>query len=162
MGEIVAGTSVRSGGDDMDAAVRSYIRKEHILWLDLQDAERLKIELGSALPLEEDEFVEVSGVDLLTGDSKVSKTILVSSTEMHEAIKECVETIAEVVRATLESTPAELVSDVAEGGIVLCGGGAELRLLEDLLRYKVGVPIRVAKEPHKCVAMGAGRVLERG
>lgn len=159
MGEIVAGTSVRSGGDDMDDAVRSYIRKEHILSIDLREAERLKIELGSALPLEEDEFVEVSGVDLLTGNSKDSKTILVSSMETHEAIKGCVKTIAEVVRVTLEGTPAGLVSDIVEGGIVVCGGGAQLRLLEDLLRYKTGVPVSVVHDPRKCPALGAGRML---
>ena len=158
MGEIVAGTSVRSGGNDMDEAIRSYIRREHILWIDLQEAERLKIELGSALPLK-DEFVGVSGVDILTGDSKDSKTILVSSTEIHEAIKGCVETIAEVVRVTLESTPVELVSDIAEGGIAVCGGGAQLRLLEDLLRYKTGVPVSVVHDPRKCAALGAGRML---
>lgn len=156
MGEVVAGTSVRSGGDDMDAAIRSYIRKEHILSIDLREAERLKIELGSALPLEEDEFVEVNGEDLLTRDSK---TILVSSTETHEAIKGCVKTIAEVVRVTLEGTPAELVSDIVEGGIVVCGGGAQLRLLEDLLRYKTGVPVSVVHDPRKCPALGAGRML---
>lgn len=159
MGEVVAGTSVRSGGDDMDAAIRSYIRKEHILSIDLREAERLKIELGSALPLEEDEFVEVNGEDLLTRDSKDSKTILVSSTETHEAIKGCVKTIAEVVRVTLEGTPAELVSDIVEGGIVVCGGGAQLRLLEDLLRYKTGVPVSVVHDPRKCPALGAGRML---
>ncbi|MGB3633788.1 MAG: rod shape-determining protein [Rubrobacteraceae bacterium] len=159
MGEIVAGTSVRIGGDDMDDAIQSYIRKEHILSIDLQEAERLKIELGSALPLEEDEFVEVSGVNLLTGDSKDPKTILVSSTEIHEAIKRFVEAIAEVVRVTLESTPVELVSDVAEGGIAVCGGGAQLRLLEDLLRYKTGVPVSVVHDPHKCAVLGAGQML---
>lgn len=156
MGEIVVGTSVRSGGDDMDTAIRSYIRKEHILSIGLREAERLKIELGSALPLEEDEFVEVNGVDLLTGDSK---TILVSNTETHEATKGCVKTIAEVVRVTLESTPAELVSDIVEEGIVVCGGGAQLRLLEDLLRYKTGVPVSVVHDPRKCAALGAGRML---
>ena len=159
MGEIVAGASVRSGGSAMDAAIRSYIRKEHNLSIDLREAERLKIELGSALPLEDDEFVEVGGVDLLSGDTK---TILVNTTEIHKAIKGCVKIIIEAVGATLENTSAELVSDIGEGGIVLCGGGAQLRLLEDLLHYKVGVSVRVAKEPHKCAAIGAGRMLERG
>ncbi|MGF1473291.1 MAG: rod shape-determining protein [Rubrobacteraceae bacterium] len=156
MGEIVAGTSVRTGGDDLDAAIRSHVRKEFVLSIDLQEAERLKIELGSALPLEEVEFAEVSGLDLLTRDSK---TILVSTEEAHDAMKGCVATIAETVRATFENTPAELVADVAEGGIVLCGGGTRLRLLEDLLRYKVGVPVSTAKEPVRCAAVGAGRTL---
>lgn len=71
------------------------------------------------------------------------------------------QSVVEVVRKTLDSTPAELFSDIVEGGIVLCGGGTRLRLLADLLRYKVGVPVTVAREPHKCAAVGAGLVLER-
>ena len=159
MGEIVAGASVRSGGDAMDEAIRSYIRKEHTLSVELREAERLKIESGSALPLEKDGFVEASGMDLL---SEGPKTIPIDTTELYQAIKECVEIIVEAVRTTFESTSAELISDIAEEGITLCGGGAQLTLLEDLLRYKVGLPVRVAKEPQKCAAMGAGRVLERG
>ncbi len=162
LGEIVAGVSVRIGGNDMDAAIRSYIRREHILSINLREAERLKIELGSALPLEEDELAKVGGADLFSGDSKDSKTILVRSSETHEAIKGCLKAIAEAVRVTFESTSAELVSDIAEGGVVLCGSGAQLRFLEDLLRYQIGVPVYIAKEPHKCAAMGAGWVLEHG
>lgn len=90
----------------------------------------------------------------------VTHPLLVSPAEIHEAIKGCVDAIVEVVRATLESTPVELVADIAEVGIVMCGGGAQLRLLENLLRYKVGVPVSVAKEPYKCAALGAGRMLD--
>jgi rod shape-determining protein MreB len=161
LGKIVAGASVRCGGNTMDDAIRSYFRREHILSVDAREAERLKIELGSALTPgdNEEEFEEVCGVDLLSGSPK---TILTNNKEIHGATTGCVDTVVEAVRATLESTPAELVSDIAEGGIVLCGNGAWLRLLEDLLHYKAGVPVSVAREPHKCVALGAGLILEGG
>lgn len=159
LGEIVAGASVRSGGDAIDASIRSYFRREHGISVNAREAKRLKIQLGSALPLGEDEFEAVSGVDLL---SESPKTIPTNNKEISRAIKGCVEIVVEVVRRTLESTPAELVSDVSKGGIVLCGNGARLRLLDDLLWLKVGVPVSVAKEPHKCAAMGAGLMLERG
>ena len=159
MGEIVAGASVRSGGNAIDASIRSYFRREHSLSVDAREAERLKIQLGSALPLGEDRFESVSGVDLL---SESLKTIPTNDKEIYRALKGCVELFVEAVRRTLESTPAELVSDISKGGIVLCGNGARLRLLDDLLRYEVGVPVSVAKEPHKCTAIGANLMLERG
>jgi rod shape-determining protein MreB len=160
LGEIVAGASVRCGGDAMDDSIRSYFRREHIFSVDAREAERLKIELGSALPPggDEEDFEEVCGVDILSGSPK---TILTNNKELYRAIKGCVDILVEAVRRALESTPAELVSDIARGGIVLCGSGARLRLLEDLLHYKAGVPVCVAKEPHKCAAMGAGLILER-
>jgi rod shape-determining protein MreB len=162
MGEIVTGASVKCGGDAMDDAIRAYFRREHILSVDAREAERLKIELGSALPPggdDEGEFEEVCGVDLLSGSPK---TIPTNNKEIHGVTTGCVDVLVETLRRTLESTPAELVSDIAEGGIVLCGNGARLRLLEDLLHYKVGVPVSVAREPHKCVALGAGLILEQG
>ena len=159
MGEIVAGTSIRCGGAAIDEAIRSYCRREHIFLVDAREAERLKIELGSALPIgEEEEFEVADGVDLLSGSSK---TILLSSTEIYRAIRGSVQSVVEVVRKTFESTPVELFTDIVEGGLVLCGGGTRLRLLADLLRYKIGVPVSVAREPHKCAAVGAGLVLER-
>ena len=110
LGEIVAGASVRIGGDAMDGAIRSFIREEHILSVGIREAERLKIELGSALgsalPLEEDEFAEVNGVDLL---SESPKKIVINGIEIYKAIKGCVQIIVEAVGATLESTSAELV-----------------------------------------------------
>lgn len=158
MGEIVAGASIRGGGAAIDEAIRSHCRREHILSVDVREAERLKIELGSALPIgEQEEFAVADGVDLLSGNPK---TILLNSTEIYRAIRGGVQSVVEAVRKTLESTPAELFSDIAQGGIVLCGGGTRLRLLADLLRYKVGVPVSVAREPHKCAAVGAGLVLE--
>ena len=158
LGSIVAGCSARTGSGAMDAAIRSYLRKSRNLSVDLQEAERLKIELGSALPLSEPEFAEVSGVDALTGSPK---TTMINSTEIHAVIEACVDTFVEVIRRALENSSAELVSDIAERGLVLAGGGAQLRLLEDLLHYKLGVPVVMAQQPLECAAVGAGMLLDR-
>ncbi len=159
LGNIVAGCSARTGAGAIDVAIRSYLRKVHGLLVDLQEAERLKIELGSALPLPELESAQVSGWDALYGSPK---TAMISSMEVHRATKGCVDTFVEVIRKALENSSAELVSDIAERGIVLTGGGAKLRLLDELLQYKLGVPIVVAQQPLECTSVGAGMLLTRG
>ncbi len=158
LGSIVAGCSARTGSGAMDAAIRSYLCEKYDLSVDLREAERIKVELGEALPPTEQEPAEVGGVDLLSGDPE---TVLIGGAEVHRAIKGCVDTVVEVIRRALENTSAELVSDIAGKGIVLTGGGAQLRLLDDLLHYKLGVPVIVARRPAECAAVGAGMFLRQ-
>lgn len=160
LGEIVAGVSVRVAGAAMDEAICRYLRTEHALWVDAREAERLKVGLGSALPptqLEKVRTEEALGIDPL---GRAPKKVTVSSAEVYEAIAGYVRTIVEAARSTLERTPVELVSDIAEDGIALTGGGAHLRHFADLLGQKLGVPVFEPEEPLGCAALGAGRFLE--
>jgi rod shape-determining protein MreB len=157
LGGIVAKTSVRVAGNDMDAAIASHIKKYYQIAIGTQTAERLKIELGSAFPMPEEDAAEVRGRDPVTG---LPKTIVMTSEEIREAIAPAVGTIVEAVRDTLVRTPPDLVSDVADRGMILAGGGALLRHLDERLRKETGVPVHVADEPLTCVARGSGRFLE--
>ena len=120
-------------------------------------AEQLKIELGSAFQLPEEKSAEVRGRDLV---SRLPKSTIITSEEVRETIGVSVDAIATAVRDTLDRTPPELVSDIMERGIVLVGGGALLRLLDERLRREKGVPVSVAEDPMMCVAAGGGRCLE--
>jgi rod shape-determining protein MreB and related proteins len=157
LGGIVTKASLRTAGNEMDRAIASFVQREYKMAVGTQTAERLKIELGSALPLEEEESAEVRGRDLLTG---LPKTVVVSTEEIGEAIRPTVEVIVEATRGTLDRTPPELASDVVERGIVLAGGGALLRNLDKRLRLETGVAVHVAENPLECVAVGSGRYLE--
>jgi rod shape-determining protein MreB and related proteins len=157
LGGIVTKTSMRVAGNDMDAAIASHIQKEYQLAVGTQTAEQLKMELGSAFRLEEEESAEIRGRDLVTG---LPKTIVITSEEIREAISVPVAVIAEAVRDTLDHTPPELASDIMDRGIVLAGGGALLRRLDERLRQETGVPVHLADEPLACVAIGSGRFLE--
>lgn len=159
LGDIVTGCSTRTGTGAMDAAIAAYLRRERGLSIDSWEAERIRIELGSALSPIEPEFAKAEGRDLLTG---VPTTALIDGAEVHRAIKGCVDTVVEVIRRALEYGSAELVSDISERGIVLTGGGARLGTLDDLLHYKLGVPVTVARDPLECAAVGAGMLLGRG
>jgi len=157
LGGIVTKVSVRIAGNEMDRAIASFVQREHKMAVGTQTAERLKIELGSALPLEEEESAEVRGRDLLSG---LPKTIVVTSEEVREAIRISVEAIVAAARDTLDRTPPELASDIVERGMVLAGGGALLRNLDERLKRETGVPVHVAENPLGCVAVGSGRYLE--
>jgi rod shape-determining protein MreB len=157
MGGIVAKTSVRVAGNHMDDAIATYIQKEYKLAVGTQTAEQLKIELGSAFGLEEEESAEIRGRDLVTG---LPKTIVITSEEVREAINMLVTTIVEAVRDTLDRTPPELASDIMDRGMVLAGGVALLKGLDERLRQETGVPVHVAEEPMACVVIGSGRFLE--
>ena len=157
LGGIVTKTSVRVAGNEMDRAISSYIQKEYQVAVGTQTAEQLKIELGSAFRLEEEESAEIRGRDLVTG---LPKTIVITSEEIREAISTPVNTIVAAVMNTLDDTPPELASDIMDRGIVLAGGGALLRNLDERLRRETGVPVFVADEPLTCVATGSGRFLE--
>ena len=154
---IVVSSSVRVGGLKLDEAISNYIRRKYNLMVGDQTAEDIKIQVGSALPLEEKLTIDVRGRDQVAG---LPKTITISSDEVTEAIAEPLATIVSVVRAVLEKTPPELASDVIDRGMVLTGGGALLRNMDVMLAQATGVPCYVAENPIACVALGAGRALE--
>ena len=157
LGGIVTKSSIRIAGNDMDQAISAYVQKEHKLIIGAQMAEQLKTELGSAFLLPEEKSAEVRGRDLVT---RLPKPITITSEEVREAIGVSVDAIATAVRDTLDRTPPELASDIMERGIVLVGGGALLRRLDERLRRETGVPISIADDPMMCVAAGSGRCLE--
>jgi rod shape-determining protein MreB and related proteins len=157
LGDIVSKLSIRIAGNEMDRAIASFVQREHKMAVGTQTAERLKIELGSAFPLEEKSSAEVRGRDLLSG---LPKTVVVTNEEICEAIRIPVEAIVTAVRDTLDRTLPELAADIVERGMVLAGGGALLRNLDERLRRETGVPVHVADDPLGCVAVGSGRYLE--
>lgn len=156
---IVFCRSIRIGGDEMDQAIVQYVKRKYNLLIGESTAERIKIELGSALltPPMHQESMQVKGRDLITG---VPKTIMLSAPEVNEALLETVANIVDVVRVALENTPPELSSDLVDRGIVMAGGGSLLRGLDKLLSKETGLPVRVAEDPLFCVVNGAGKVLE--
>ncbi|CAN5684578.1 rod shape-determining protein [soil metagenome] len=157
MGGIVTKSSTRMAGDDIDEAITSYIQKEYKLAIGAQTAEQLKIELGSAFQLEEEESAEIRGRDLVSG---LPKTVVMTSEEIREATSVPVDAIVAAVKDTLDRTPPELASDIMDRGMILAGGGALLRFLDERLRRETGIPVHVADDPLMCVALGSGRSLE--
>jgi len=154
---IVNNISVRIGGDEMDEAIVTYLKKNYNLLIGERTAEGIKIAIGSAFPLEEEETIEIKGRDLVAG---VPKTMKLSSVQVREALAEPVDAIVEAVRQALELTPPELSSDILDRGIIVTGGGALLRGLDKRLRQETNLPVIVADEPLTCVARGAGKVME--
>ncbi|MBI4050365.1 MAG: rod shape-determining protein [Candidatus Doudnabacteria bacterium] len=157
LGGIVTSTSVRVAGNKQDAAIAEYIRKKHGLAIGDRTAEEIKIDIGSALPLEEEMEMEIRGRDLVQG---LPKTIRVKTNEAVEAIQEPLREIIQAVRAVLQETPPELSSDIIDKGMVLTGGGANLRNIDRLISQATGVPCYVADQPELCVAKGTGIALE--
>ncbi|MGH2542030.1 MAG: rod shape-determining protein [Ardenticatenaceae bacterium] len=154
---IVVSSSMRIGGNKFDEAIVNYIRRKYNLMIGDQTAEQLKIEIGSALPLESRMTMEVRGRDLVGG---LPRTLTVNSDEIAEALAEPLGEIVKVVKSVLEKTPPELISDIIDRGIVLTGGGALIRNLDRLLTHETGVPCYVAENAMACVAIGAGKALE--
>ncbi len=157
LGGIVTSQSVRIGGDELDEAIISYIKKEYSLALGERTAEEIKIALGSAFPLEEELHAEIRGRDLVTG---LPKTVVVSTEEIRKAVEEPVSAIVDAVKVTLDKTPPELAADIMEQGIVLTGGGALMHGLDARLQEETGMPMVVARDPLNCVAVGSGQCLE--
>jgi rod shape-determining protein MreB and related proteins len=157
LGGIVVSQSLRVGGDEMDEAISNHIKREHKLLIGQQTAEEIKLEVGSAHPLEEEAQAEVRGRDMLTG---LPKTIILSSEEVRHALEEPVRQIIDAIKLTLDKTPPELSADIMDRGIVLAGGGALLQGLVDRLRQETHIPTHLAESPLTCVAVGAGRSLE--
>lgn len=154
---IVASQSVRVAGDRLNEAVVDYVKRRHNLIIGERTAEELKIAIGSAVPLDTDESTGVRGRDQITG---LPRTIVVRSSEIVGAIQEQVLAIVQTVRDTLAQTPPELVADVSDRGIVMTGGGALLRHLDEVIMHETGVPVIVADDPQRCVARGAGAALD--
>ena len=152
-------TSVRVGGDKMDEAIVSYVRRNHNLLIGEATAERIKQEVGIARPPADGVglTIHVKGRDLVNG---VPKEIQISQAQIAEALSEPVATIVEGVRVALENTAPELAADIVDQGIVLTGGGALLEGIDEVLRDETGLPVTVAEDPLTCVALGTGRALE--
>jgi rod shape-determining protein MreB len=157
LGGVVTSQSVRVAGDELDEAIIQYIKKEYSLALGERTAEVVKMELGSAWPLEQELQAEIRGRDLVTG---LPKTIVTSTYEIREAIEEPLSAIVDAVKVTLDKTPPELAADVMERGIVLTGGGALLKGFATRLANETGMPIRIAPRPLEAVVLGSGQALE--
>jgi rod shape-determining protein MreB len=159
LGGIVYARSVRVGGDKMDDAIISYIRRHHNLLVGEASAERIKKEVGCARAPEkaQETRITIKGRDLLNG---VPKEITLSQAQIADALQEPVSQIIEAVKVALEATPPELAADIVDKGIVLTGGGALLTNLDQVLRDETGLPVSIADEPLSCVALGTGKVLE--
>lgn len=155
LGGIVVRTSIGVAGDKLDEAIVKYIRKKYKLMIGQKTAENIKINIGSAYEKDKKDIKEVRGRDFITG---LPKNIVVSSDEMREALKECVDAIIEAVHFVLERTPPELSADISDNGIVMTGGGSLLKGLNLALQESTKVTVRVAKDPISCVAIGTGNV----
>jgi len=157
LGGIVNSASVRVAGDKIDEAISNYIRKKYNLAIGEQTAEEIKIKIGTALPLDKDESIEIRGRDLILG---LPKNIKISSNEICETISDVLSEIIQVIKQVLRDTPPELSADIMSKGMVLSGGGSLLRNIDELLTQTIGVPATLAEEPLFSVAKGAGVVLE--
>jgi rod shape-determining protein MreB len=159
LGGIVYSRSVRVGGDKMDESIIAYVRRNHNLLLGESSAERIKQVIGTACPPEDGngEAMDIKGRDLMNG---VPKEIVITQRQIAEALAEPVGAIIDAVKVALENTAPELAADIVDKGIVLTGGGALLGNLDYVLRHATGLPVSIADEPLKCVALGTGRCLE--
>jgi rod shape-determining protein MreB len=157
LGGIVTAQSVRVAGDELDDAVMQYVKKEFSLAIGDRTAEEIKIQMGSAWPMEEELTADIRGRDLISG---LPRTIQVTTEHVREALAEPVAAIVDAVKTTLDKTPPELAADIMEDGITITGGGALLGGLDERLSHETGMPIRVADEPLYSVVIGSGRALE--
>ena len=154
---IVYSRSVRVGGDKMDEAIMTHVKRKYNMLIGETTSEDIKIKIASAYPLAEEETMEIKGRDLVTG---IPKNIPITSEEIRKAISEQVDTIVQAVRIALEQTPPELAADIVDRGIVLTGGGALLKGLDQLLREETKLPITVVEDPLSTVVMGTGKALD--
>lgn len=154
---IVYSRSVRIGGDKMDEAIMTHVKRKYNMLIGESSAEDIKMKIASAYPLETEEELEIKGRDLVTG---IPQHIIITSEEVRKAISEHVESIIQAVRIALEQTPPELAADIVDRGIVLTGGGAQLRGLDQRLREETSLPVTVVEDPLSTVVMGTGRALD--
>ena len=158
LGGIVAAKSVRVGGDEFDAAIINFIKKKYNLLIGERTAEDIKINIGSACPLEEGELsMEIKGRNLLNG---LPENIVITSDQIRSALEDPLSLVLEAIRITLERTPPELAADIIDQGITLTGGGALLKNLDKLINQETGMPVQIAENPLDCVANGTGMVLD--
>jgi rod shape-determining protein MreB len=157
LGDIATCESIRVAGDDLDEAIITYMKKNHSLTIGEQTAERIKIEVGSASPMEKETKIDVRGRDNITGmpDKKSVK-----SQEIRAAMSEPIEAIIEVVKRTLERAEPELSADLVENGIYIAGGGAELRGIDTVIAEATGLDVTIADDPLTCVAKGTSIYLD--
>lgn len=151
LADTVSAQSIRTGGDEMDQAIVDYLRRHYSLRIGLAAAERLRIDAGSAYPLEEERAVEVTGTDTVSG---LPRRAAVTTEEIRQALSDPLQAIVEAIKLTLEGLGPELVADLMATGVVLCGGGALLRRLDRFISEQTGLPARVAPEPLAAVAKG--------
>ena len=157
LGGIVTSHSRRVGGNKLDQAIIDHLKRRHNLAIGERTAERIKIEIGSALPIKDELYIGVRGRDILTG---LPRNVTIGTNEIVEAISERLKEIIQAVKLVLSQTPPELSADIMDKGIILSGGTALLRNFDELVVKATGVPVYVAEEPLFCVAKGAGLVLE--
>jgi rod shape-determining protein MreB and related proteins len=157
LGGIVTAQSVRVAGDELDEAVLQYIKKEFSMAVGERTAEEIKIQMGSAWPLEDELSADIRGRDLISG---LPRTITLTTEQVREAIAEPVSAIVDAVRTTLDKTPPELAADIMHGGITITGGGALLAGIDRRLAHETGMPINLAANPLHSVVIGSGRALE--
>src|SRR5213596_2248546 len=157
LGGIVTSTSIRIGGDELDEAIIQHVKKEYSLLLGERTSEAIKFAVGSVFPTPEEMIAEIKGRDLVSG---LPKTIQISAEEVRKSIEEPVNQIIDAVKNTLDRTPPELAADIMDKGIVLTGGGALLRGLDERLKHETGMPINVAESPLHSVAFGSGKCIE--
>ena len=153
---IVYSRSVRLAGHEMDDSITQYIKRKYNLLIGERTAEQIKIDVGSAFPLDEPTRVEIKGRNLIEG---IPKTLVITDEEIREALSECVGTIINAIRVALERTPPELSGDIVDKGIVLTGGGSMLRNLDKRIREETGLPVTLANDPLSSVVLGTGRML---
>ncbi len=154
---IVTSRSVRVAGDEFDLSIINFIKKKYNLLIGERTAEHIKIEIGSAYPIGEEQELEIKGRNLLTG---LPENITITSDEIREALSEPLSHIVEAIKVTLERTPPELSADIIDQGITLAGGGAMLRGLDKLINEETGIPVYIAERPLDCVVDGTGKLLE--
>jgi rod shape-determining protein MreB and related proteins len=153
---IVYSRSVRLAGNEMDDAITQYIKRKYNLLIGERTAEQIKIEIGSAYPLDEPLSMEIKGRNLIEG---IPKTLVITDDEIREALSECVGTIVNAVRVALERTPPELSADIVDKGIVLTGGGSMLKNLDKRIREETSLPVTLADDPLSSVVLGTGKML---
>jgi len=157
LGGLVTSHSLRVAGDKIDQSISNYIRKKYNLAIGEQTAEEIKIKIGTALPEKEEREMEIRGRDLISG---LPQNIKISSNEVCEAISDRLDEIVQIVKAVLRDTPPELSADIMDKGMIISGGGALLRNIDELIARSTGVPCFLAENPLLCVAKGTGVVLE--
>lgn len=157
LGGIVTSKSLRVAGDELDQSIIAYVKREYNLMIGERTAEQIKMEIGSAFKVEDEQTMEIKGRDLLTG---LPKTVDVSESQIREALREPIYSIIEAIKTTLEKTPPELAADIMEKGIMLAGGGALLKGLDILITRETNMPVHIAESPLDCVVLGAGKALE--
>ena len=157
LGGIVVSHSIRIAGDELDEDIVNYIKRETNLAIGETTAEQIKMEIGCAMPLMTKMSMEVRGRDLSNG---LPRNIIITSSQIEEAMQESIKKIVEVIKVTLEKTPPELASDIMEKGIYLAGGGALIKNLDKLVNKETGMPVYIAEEPLECVVRGTGKTVE--